>query len=138
MHHVLDRVGMKNFPSTNYTPKLITSRQHNVVPDASLVSEITHVALAFMTPAVFNQPDPATASFPLFTTVDAIRLKFAVGTKVMIAIGGWGDTQGFSVGAATDQSRKLFAQNIKQMVANTGADGNIRGFSNLVVFLMVL
>ncbi|KFY08854.1 hypothetical protein V492_05849, partial [Pseudogymnoascus sp. VKM F-4246] len=97
--------------------------QHNIVPDASLVSEITHVALAFMTPAVFNQPDPATATFPFFTTVDAIRSKFAAGTKVMIAIGGWGDTKGFSVGAATDESRNLFAQNIKQMVASTGADG---------------
>lgn len=81
-----------------------------------------------MTPAVFNQPDPATASFPLFTTVDAIRSKFAAGTKVMIAIGGWGDTKGFSDGAATDQSRKLFAQNIKQMVANTGADGKTLSF----------
>ncbi|KFZ11711.1 hypothetical protein V502_07444 [Pseudogymnoascus sp. VKM F-4520 (FW-2644)] len=96
---------------------------HNIVPDASLVSEITHVALAFMTPAVFNQPDPAAASFPFFTSVDAIRLKFAANTKVMIAIGGWGDTEGFTVGAATYASRKLFAQNIKQMVASTGADG---------------
>ncbi|KFY86191.1 hypothetical protein V498_07576 [Pseudogymnoascus sp. VKM F-4517 (FW-2822)] len=97
--------------------------QHNIVPDASLVSEITHVALAFMTPAVFNQPDPATASFPFFTSIAAIRSKFAAGTKVMVAIGGWGDTKGFSTGAATQESRKLFAQNIKQMVASTGADG---------------
>jgi GH18 family chitinase len=93
------------------------------VPDASLVSEITHVALAFMTPAVFNQPDPATASFPFFTSVDAIRSKFATSTKVMVAIGGWGDTKGFSIGVATQESRKLFAQNIKQMVESTGADG---------------
>lgn len=84
-----------------------------------------------MTPAVFNQPDPAAASFPFFTSVDAIRSKFAANTKVMIAIGGWGDTEGFTVGAATHESRKLFAQNIKQMVASTGADGKTIFFSKL-------
>ncbi len=109
-----------------------------MVPDVSLVSEITHVALAFMTPAVFNQPEPAAASFPFFTSVDAIRSKFAANTKVMIAIGGWGDTEGFTIGAATHESRKLFAQNIKEMVASTGADGKTILFSKLPAFLIVL
>lgn len=44
VHYVFDWVGMKDFPSAHYTSKLITFRQHNIVPDASLVSEITHVA----------------------------------------------------------------------------------------------
>lgn len=41
----------------------------------------------------------------------------------MVAIGGWGDTEGFAVGAATESSRKLFAKNVKMMVDATGADG---------------
>jgi len=85
-----------------------------------------------MTPALFNQPDPSSASFPLFTSVEAVRSKFAANTQVMVAIGGWADTAGFSVGAATQQSGWLFAQNIKEMLARTGADGKTVFFSNLM------
>lgn len=86
-----------------------------------LVAEITHVALAFMSPATFNQQEPTT--WPLFTTVDAARSKFNRGAAIMIAIGGWGDTKGFEVAAASDASRKLFARNVRNMVEATGADG---------------
>ncbi len=41
----------------------------------------------------------------------------------MIAIGGWGDTEGFEVAVATKDTRKLFAKNVKRMVEATGADG---------------
>ncbi|KAI9374420.1 glycoside hydrolase superfamily [Aspergillus egyptiacus] len=95
--------------------------QHNVVPAASLVSDITHVALAFMQSSMFNRHNAT--DWPLFTTVDEVRRQFPTETAVMVAIGGWGDTQGFSAGAATEESRKLFAQNVKAMVDQTGADG---------------
>ncbi|RDW89354.1 hypothetical protein BP6252_01386 [Coleophoma cylindrospora] len=95
--------------------------QHDVVPEKPLVSGITHVALAFMRSSTFN--DPAPTSWPLFTTVDKVRTQFSNGTAIMVAIGGWGDTEGFSKAAATDSSRQLFAQNVKAMVASSGADG---------------
>ena len=41
----------------------------------------------------------------------------------MVAIGGWGDTAGFEVAAATDGTRKRFARNVRAMVDATGADG---------------
>lgn len=41
----------------------------------------------------------------------------------MIAIGGWGDTAGFSAAALNDTTRKSFAGNIARMVSQTGADG---------------
>lgn len=41
----------------------------------------------------------------------------------MIAIGGWGDTAGFSIGASSAESRALFAKNVKTMLIETGADG---------------
>jgi GH18 family chitinase len=91
------------------------------VPEDSLVSEITHVALAFMSPATFNQVEPS--SWPLFTTVRTVRSQFPPETAIMIAIGGWGDTDGFAVAAATDGGRKLFAHNVKMMMEATGADG---------------
>ncbi|KAF2261049.1 glycoside hydrolase [Lojkania enalia] len=95
--------------------------QHPIVPELSRVSSITHVALAFMRPMVFNEPNPT--SWPLFTTVGAAREKFTPGTKIMVAIGGWGDTQGFSDAARTEEGRRLFAKNIKVMMDQTGADG---------------
>lgn len=41
----------------------------------------------------------------------------------MVAIGGWGDTEGFSVAAKTVESRERFAKNVADMVKVTGADG---------------
>ncbi|KAL2355746.1 glycoside hydrolase superfamily [Cryomyces antarcticus] len=98
--------------------------QHNIVPELSLVSDVTHVALAFMSAELFNRPNVTDheADWPLFTTVEAVRSKFAKGTAIMIAIGGWGDP-GFSEAAASQTSRELFAQNVKAMVDYTGADG---------------
>ncbi|KAL5051987.1 hypothetical protein BDW71DRAFT_3235 [Aspergillus fruticulosus] len=96
--------------------------QHNVVPEPSLVSNVTHVALAFMQSSTFNR-NSSSSSWPLFTTVNTVRSKFSEGTSIVISIGGWGDTQGFSEAARTTESRKLFADNIRRMVDDTGADG---------------
>lgn len=41
----------------------------------------------------------------------------------MVAIGGWGDTDGFSKAAKKEESRNLFAENVAKMVRSTGADG---------------
>ncbi|KAF9694885.1 hypothetical protein EKO04_007078 [Ascochyta lentis] len=70
---------------------------------------------------VFNVPNQK--DWPLFTTVAEVRPKFADGTQIQVAIGGWGNTDGFSKAAKTEGSRKLFAANIKTMVDMTGADG---------------
>lgn len=82
-----------------------------------------------MRSSTFNTPD--VSEWPLFTTVEAARSQFAKGTAIMVAIGGWGDTIGFSEAAATESSRKLFAQNVKAMVEHTGADGK----SSMNIFL---
>lgn len=97
------------------------TRQHDVVPDLDLVSDVTHVALAFMPASIFNDAEPA--SWPLFTTVSDVREKFPAGTAIMVAVGGWGDTSSFRYAAATPSSRVLFASNMKAMVDDTGADG---------------
>jgi GH18 family chitinase len=41
----------------------------------------------------------------------------------MVAIGGWGDTEGFEEAARSEEGRRLFARNVKAMVDFTGADG---------------
>ncbi|KAL8358813.1 hypothetical protein RB601_009930 [Gaeumannomyces tritici] len=95
--------------------------QHNVVPDMGQLGHVTHVALAFMRSTDFN--DDARVDWPMFTTVDTARRQFVPGTKVMVAIGGWGDTEGFATAARTEESRRRFATNVARMVAATGADG---------------
>ncbi len=70
---------------------------------------------------IFNQPEPH--EWPLFTTVSATRSHFAEGTVIMAAIGGWGNTDGFSKAAKSDESRALFARNVRAMIEQTGADG---------------
>lgn len=91
------------------------------MPEQPLVKDVTEVALAFMQSVIFN--NPTQSEWPLFTTIDEVRRKFSQGTIVQVAIGGWGDTEGFSAGAKTEESRKLFASNVKAMLDATGADG---------------
>jgi GH18 family chitinase len=70
---------------------------------------------------IFN--DPERKEWPLFTTVSDVRPKFAEGTVIQVAIGGWGNTDGFSEAAKTPESQMLFANNVKAMLDATGADG---------------
>ncbi|KAH8724793.1 42 kDa endochitinase-like protein [Phaeosphaeriaceae sp. PMI808] len=95
--------------------------QHNMVPDSALVFDVTHVALAFMRSEIFN--DVNRTEWPLFTTIEEVRPRFTKGTILQVAIGGWGNTDGFERAARTEQSRKLFAENVRNMLDVTGADG---------------
>lgn len=79
-----------------------------------------------MPPGIFNQRQPT--SWPLFTTVEKVRSQLAPGTKVMVAIGGWGDTEGFSEAVRTKEARKIFARNVGRMVEAVGADGEFGEF----------
>lgn len=98
-------------------------RQHNVVPsDSKLTQGITHVVLAFMRSDVFNSNETS-LEFPLFTTVEKVRQKFHPGTKVMVAIGGWGDSLGFEEANRDESSRQKWCENVKKMLQLTGADG---------------
>jgi len=95
--------------------------QHPVTPPLDQLGHVSHAALAFMSPGLFN--DPTRTEWPLFATVEQVRANFTQDTKVMIAIGGWGDTIGFSVAALTPETRRTFAENVARMVEATGADG---------------
>jgi GH18 family chitinase len=118
IHHVSDGVGLV---SLVYLHVLSNYRQHNVVPEPALVADVTHVALAFMQSGIFN--DVNRTEWPLFTAVEDVRSKFAKGTVIQVAIGGWGDTAGFEMAAKTEQSRDAFAGNVKAMLEAMGADG---------------
>ena len=75
---------------------------------------------------VFNEESPR--EWPLFTTVSETRPKFHPGTKVVVSIGGWGDTAGFDVAARDEASRARWAGNVARMVGDMVADGRVLGF----------
>ncbi|KLO92308.1 extracellular chitinase [Fusarium fujikuroi] len=96
--------------------------QHDIVPSKSELQDVSHVILAFMRSETFNV-DNKPQDYPLFTSVSDVRKRFPGGTKVMIAIGGWGDTQGFEEAAKNETTRKRWARQVAAMVTVTGADG---------------
>ncbi|KAF1967043.1 glycoside hydrolase [Bimuria novae-zelandiae CBS 107.79] len=95
--------------------------QHPIVPAPWRVKDVTHVALAFMRSETFN--DLERSSWPLFLEVEKVREKFPKETKVMVAIGGWGNEEGFRESASTAEGREAWAENVRRMVESTGADG---------------
>ena len=99
----------------------VAHRQHPEVPPPILASRITHINLAFVNSNIFN--DDNVTSYPLFTTVEKVRTQFATNMKVLIAVGGWGDTEGFETAAMTKKSRQKWAKGVANMVERLGADG---------------
>lgn len=93
-----------------------------MISSRDLAAPITHVNLSFLRSEVFVTDEPPT-EYPLFTNVSSVRDGFEPGTKVSVAIGGWGDWQGFQAAARTPESRKKWSEQVKIMVDRTGADG---------------
>jgi chitinase len=77
--------------------------------------------MSFAEAKSFNS-DPPTKWQP-FEPIDTTRKRFSKDTKLLVAIGGWGDTSGFSTGAKDEASRKRYAKNVAAMVQEFGLDG---------------
>jgi len=92
---------------------------HTEQPPADVLSKVTHITTAFAKSTVFNTGSSAQP----FESVQSIKSTFGSDKKVTIAIGGWGDTSGFSTGAQGDSTRQTYAKNVAQMLQDTGADG---------------
>lgn len=76
--------------------------------------------MAFAATELFSGPSPK--EYKPFEPVDQMRKRFDPDTKLMIAIGGWGDA-GFSEGAKDEASREKFAKNVADMLDKHGFDG---------------
>ncbi|KAI1810144.1 glycoside hydrolase family 18 protein [Poronia punctata] len=121
---VTTTLGLGTAAGTTMRNIMYLTGQHPVIPeDTALIRPITHVALAFMNSNIFNEEEHDGSEWPLFMSVADARSGFQHGTKVMVAIGGWGDTAGFDTAARTEKSRSTFARNVAKMVRDTGADG---------------
>lgn len=91
------------------------------LPGTNQTQGIDHAIMAFAPTKLFNSDSPP--SFKPFESPDSMRKRFSPNTKLMIAIGGWGDTAGFSAGAKDDTTRERFAKNVASMLDDNGFDG---------------
>ncbi|KAJ6444743.1 chitinase 18-11 [Purpureocillium lavendulum] len=88
------------------------------LPGKDVTAGVNYVITAFAPSTTFNSGSWYTPFMPL----DQVRALFDQGTKVCMAIGGWGDTSGFSTGCATEQTRKTYAKNVADALNNLGYD----------------
>ena len=111
------------FPDCNIlTPSSKEHRYHVAeLPNNTVTAGIDTVIMAFANSSLFTTSPGG--NYTPFESVKKMRARFDDGTKVMVAIGGWGDTAGFSAGAVSNSSRSLYAQNVAAMVNNLGLDG---------------
>ena len=97
------------------------------LPSSDLVSSVTHAIMAFAPSENFNSG----STFTPFESIDTFRARFPSTTKIMVAIGGWGDNAGFSTAAVSETSRSTYAKNVAAMLESTGLDGVGMRFSPL-------
>ncbi|TVY16336.1 Endochitinase B [Lachnellula arida] len=91
------------------------------LPNKTVTAGADTVIMAFANSALFTTSPRG--KYTPFESVDTMRARFDDGAKIMVAIGGWGDTAGFSAGAVSDSSRSLYAKNVAAMVNDLGFDG---------------
>ncbi|KAH0594909.1 hypothetical protein MHUMG1_07206 [Metarhizium humberi] len=87
-------------------------------PPKDVTAGVNYVITAFAPSTTFNSG----SSYQPFMPLDQVRALFDKGTKVCMAIGGWGDTSGFSIGAATETTRKTYAKNVATALTTLGYD----------------
>lgn len=102
--------------------KLTASRWHKTdLPGTEQTQDMDYAIMGFAKTTLFNSD--SAPSFTPFEPVDTMRKRFGPDTKLMIAIGGWGDSEGFSTGAKDDASRKRYAKNVAAMLEANKFDG---------------
>lgn len=115
LHHLCGRVSL----TLDFYLKTVANRHRRWHPtrptNAADRGAIDHVVVAF---AMANN----TAAFQPKVPLSTLRAEFP-NAKMMIAVGGWGDTIGFSQATWSDWAMQKFASDINTMLTTTGADG---------------
>ena len=103
--------------------RLTINRYHtkDLPSGGNLTKGITHAVMAFAKSDLFNSE--STPEYNPFESVKDMRARFEPDTKVLVALGGWGDTEGFGEGSKDDESREQYAKNVAAVVKDGGFDG---------------
>ncbi|TVY34662.1 Endochitinase B [Lachnellula subtilissima] len=91
------------------------------LPNKTVAAGVDTVIMAFANSSLFTTSPGG--NYTPFEPLDTMRARFDDGAKLMVAIGGWGDTAGFSAGAVSESSRSLYANNVATMINTLGFDG---------------
>lgn len=101
---------------------MYVDQYHTVgLPGTETTSAVTHAIMAFAPAKLFNSDTEPT--YEPFESVATFRARFPKDTKIMFAVGGWGDTAAFGEGAKDETARKRFAKNVAAVVKKGGFDG---------------
>lgn len=79
-------------------------------PNETMTAGITHAITAFANSSLFVTNPPG--NYTPFMDLAYVRGLFDDDTKVCMAIGGWGDTAGFSLAAKNKTMMRRFAKNV--------------------------
>lgn len=91
------------------------------LPGRNETKGITHAVMAFAKSDSFTAE--SAPDFKPLEPVSSLRERFEPDTKVMFAIGGWGDTEGFGKGSKDEKTREQYAKNVAKVVEDGGFDG---------------
>ena len=91
-----------------------------LLPNKTLTAGITHAITAFANSSLFASEPPG--EYTPFQPLTEVRALFDDKTKVCMAIGGWGDTDGFGLASRNDTTRRRFAKNVADTVERLGYD----------------
>ncbi|PWY92867.1 glycosyl hydrolase, family 18 [Aspergillus heteromorphus CBS 117.55] len=119
-HLALGLLGLQSVAAMRFA-MYIDEYHTNGLPSTDQTEGISHAIMAFAPSTLFNSDSPA--QFTPFEPVSTMRSRFGPNTKVMIAIGGWGDSSGFSQAATDETSRNRYAKNVAAMLDSHGFDG---------------
>lgn len=102
-------------------PDTYNARYHtSALPNRTVTAGINYVITAFANSSLFTtEPD---GEYEPFMPLDEVRAMFDDGTKVCMAIGGWGDTDGFSKGAQNCTTQTLYAKSVAATLDRLGYD----------------
>ncbi|KAI0405181.1 family 18 glycoside hydrolase [Xylaria palmicola] len=93
---------------------------HTTTLSKDVTAGITHVMTSFANPAIFTTDPPGDPT--MFVDSATLRPSFDSGTKICLAIGGWGTTDGFTTGQKTQATRELFAKNVNKVLEDHDYD----------------
>jgi chitinase len=88
-------------------------------PSMILYRNLTHVAHAFIIP----NTDGSLGGTSGFAFPALLQSAHQAGVKVVVSLGGWGQSGGFSPMAADTAARRKFVQNVKAFCQTNGYDG---------------
>jgi chitinase len=100
-----------------------------MLPNITMTSQIDCAIMAFANSSLFTSTSPPV--YKPFLPVADIRRRLAPNATVLLAIGGWGDTAGFSSVGTDKDAQDTYARSVASLLHTQGFDGVGKWLSEL-------